>query len=41
VPGLDLARGAAFVPADQARAVRDALDDAGASYDIIPVWREA
>jgi len=29
------------VPADQARAVRAALDDAGATYDIIPVWREA
>lgn len=40
LPGLDLARGAAFVPADQARAVRAALDDAGAVYDIIPVWRE-
>ncbi len=41
LPGLDLARGAAFVPADQARAVRTALDDAGATYDMIPVWREA
>ncbi|MGI8912784.1 MAG: nucleotidyltransferase domain-containing protein [Chloroflexota bacterium] len=40
LPGLDLARGAAFVPTDQARAVRAALDDAGAAYDIIPVWRE-
>lgn len=40
LPGLNLARGAAFVPADQARAVRSALDDAGAAYDIIPVWRE-
>ena len=40
LPGLDLARGAAFVPADQARTVRDALDEAGASYDWIPVWRE-
>jgi len=28
------------VPADQARAVRTALEDAGAVYDIIPVWRE-
>ncbi|MGH2460326.1 MAG: nucleotidyltransferase domain-containing protein [Chloroflexota bacterium] len=41
LPGIDLARGAALVPADQARAVRDALDNAGAIYDIIPVWREA
>jgi len=40
LPGLDLARGAAFVPAEQIRAVRAALDDAGATYDIIPVWRE-
>lgn len=40
-PGLDLARGAAFVPADQSRALRDALDEAGAIYDLIPVWREA
>lgn len=41
LPGINLARGAALVPADQARAVRDALDDAGAIYDIILVWREA
>ncbi|MBI2941397.1 MAG: nucleotidyltransferase domain-containing protein [Chloroflexi bacterium] len=40
LPGLDLARGAALVPAEQARAVQSALDDAGASYAIIPVWRE-
>jgi predicted nucleotidyltransferase len=40
LPGLNLARGAAFVPADQARTVRDALDEARASYDLIPVWRE-
>ena len=40
LPGINLARGAALVPADQARAVRDALDDAGATYDIVPVWRE-
>lgn len=39
-PGLDLARGAAFVPADQTYPVRNALDEAGALYDIIPVWRE-
>jgi predicted nucleotidyltransferase len=39
-PGLDLARGAALVPADQTRAVQDALDEAGATYDMIPVWRE-
>jgi hypothetical protein len=41
LPGLNLARGAALVPAEQSRAVRDALDDAGATYDLIPVWREA
>lgn len=41
LPGLDLARGAALVPAERARAVCEALDDAGAIYDIIPVWREA
>ena len=41
LPGIDLARGAALVPAEQSRAIRDALDDAGASYDLIPVWREA
>jgi predicted nucleotidyltransferase len=41
LPGLDLARGAALVPAEQIRAVRAALDDAGATYDIIPIWREA
>ncbi len=40
LPGLNLARGAAIVPAEQARAVRAALDDAGATYDIIPVWRD-
>ena len=40
LPGLDLARGAAFVPADQVRAVRDALEEAGAVFDIIPVWRD-
>ena len=41
LPGLDLARGAALIPGDQARAVQEALDDAGATYDIIPVWRES
>jgi predicted nucleotidyltransferase len=40
LPGLNLARGAAMLPAEQARAVRAALDDAGATYDIIPVWRD-
>lgn len=39
-PGLNLARGAALVPAEQARAVQAALDEAGATYDILPVWRE-
>ncbi|HEX5415695.1 MAG TPA: hypothetical protein VFZ25_08505 [Chloroflexota bacterium] len=41
LPGLDLARGAAFVPANQVREVREALEEAGATFDIVPVWREA
>ncbi len=40
LPGLNLARGAALVPAEQARAVQTALDEAGATYDAIPVWRD-
>ena len=32
---------AALVPAEQTHAVRAALDDDGATYDTIPVWREA
>jgi predicted nucleotidyltransferase len=40
LPGLNLARGAAFVPAQQARAIRDILDEVGATYDLLPVWRD-
>jgi|GEM_PF-1472047 len=40
LPGLNLARGAAFLPVDQTRAVRAALEEAGAAFDIVPVWRE-
>lgn len=39
-PGLTLGRGVLLVPATQYAAVRDALDEAGASYDAIPIWRE-
>jgi predicted nucleotidyltransferase len=37
---LDLARGVAFIQAEQVLPVRDALDEVGAVYDVIPVWRE-
>ena len=40
-PALTLGRGALLVPAGQQQAVREALDEAGATYDLIPVWREA
>jgi predicted nucleotidyltransferase len=40
-PGLTLGPGALLVPADQQRAIRNALDEAGAMYDLIPIWREA
>ena len=40
-PSLALGPGVILVPAGQQRAVRAALDDAGASYDLIAVWREA
>ena len=40
-PSLALGPGVILVPAGQQQAVRDALDDVGASYDLIPVWREA
>jgi len=39
-PALELGRGALLVPADMRRAVCDALDEAGATYDALPVWRE-
>ena len=37
---LDLARGVAFIQAEQVLPVRDALDEVGAVYDVIPVRRE-
>jgi predicted nucleotidyltransferase len=40
-PALTLGPGALLVPADLQRAVRNALDEAGATYDLLPVWREA
>jgi predicted nucleotidyltransferase len=40
-PALALGRGALLVPGRLAGSVRDALDAAGASYDAIPVWRDA
>lgn len=40
-PALTLARGAVLVPAAQEQEVRAALDEVGATYDDIPVWREA
>lgn len=40
-PGLTLARGAVLVPVAQEEAVRAALDEVGATYDHIPVWRAA
>ncbi|MCL5264667.1 MAG: nucleotidyltransferase domain-containing protein [Chloroflexi bacterium] len=36
-----LGRGVVLIPATQEAAVREALDDAGATYDMFPVWREA
>jgi Nucleotidyltransferase domain len=39
-PAVVLGPGALLVPASQQQAVRDALDEAGATYDLFPVWRE-
>lgn len=39
-PGLTLARGAVLVPVAHEQEVRAALDEVGATYDHIPVWRE-
>ena len=36
-----LGRGVLLVPAAQQTALRQALDEAGVSYDVIPLWREA
>jgi predicted nucleotidyltransferase len=38
-PGMIMGRGAVLVPGGQHRRIRDALDVAGATYDVIPVWR--
>lgn len=38
---MTLGRGVLLIPAAQETAVREALDEAGATYDMIPVWREA
>jgi hypothetical protein len=39
-PSIVVGRGALLVPGSQQQAVRNALDAVGASYDVIPVWRE-
>ena len=36
-----LGRGALPIPASQQAKTREILDEAGATYDVIPVWREA
>lgn len=41
LPGLTLGRGALLVPVAQEEPVRGALDEAGATYDMITVWRES
>lgn len=38
-PGLTLGRGALLVPVVQQEQVTRALDEAGATYDVLPVWR--
>lgn len=38
---MRLGRGVLLIPATQETAVREVLDEAGATYDMIPVWREA
>jgi len=39
-PGLTLGRGALLVPVAQQDKVTRALDEAGATYDVLPVWRK-
>ena len=39
-PALTLGPGVLLLAAGQQQAVRAALDDAGASYDLWPIWRE-
>jgi predicted nucleotidyltransferase len=38
-PSIRLGRGALLLPAEQAQAVRKALEQIGVHYDVIPVWR--
>jgi predicted nucleotidyltransferase len=40
-PAVLLGPGALLIPVEQQRAVRNALDEAGAVYDLFPVWRES
>ena len=39
-PAIELGRGALLAPARQAQALREALDEAGATFDVVSVWRE-
>jgi len=39
-PAMTLGRGTLLVPGSQQQAIRDVLDAVGASYDVLPVWRE-
>jgi len=39
-PGLTLGRGALLVPVAQEEQVTRTLDELGATYDVLPVWRE-
>jgi predicted nucleotidyltransferase len=38
-PAVELGRGAFLLPASRSTAIRDALDEIGVDYDLIPVWR--
>jgi hypothetical protein len=40
-PSLVLGPGVLLLAAEHTSAVTQALDAAGASYDLLPVWREA
>jgi predicted nucleotidyltransferase len=40
-PALALGRGALLVPATQVRSIREVLDEVGATYDVVAVWRDA
>lgn len=41
LPGLTLGRGVLLLPVSQQEAVRATLDEAGATYDIVSIWRES